>query len=581
MYKGVPASPGIVIAEAKVITPRVRHTQDKGGASVDTNKETKRLEAAVEKTKMEILKIKEKVVYDIGNSEAEIFNAYLLLLDDAMFIGKAKEFIRNKKVKAEYAMSMVLKDYTEFFDNISDSYLKEKSRDISGLVDKVLNNLAEISAKEQIKLREKYIVVARDLSPTDTAEMDKNKVLGFATETGGATSHTAIVARSLEIPAVVGVRDITSCVDTGDILVLDGEKGVVAVNPSQKILRAYQEERKKYVKKQKALKKLKRLETMTKDRHKIFLGANIEFPEEVGAAISNSAEEIGLFRSEFIYINKMNLPSEKEQFSAYKSVVEKMSPKSVTIRTLDVGGDKFLPYFKISPEKNPYLGLRAIRLSLSELNIFKDQLRAILRASAFGKVKILFPMISVFEEITAAKKILDEVKKDLKGKRIPFDEGVKTGAMIEVPSAAIISEHIAGKVDFLSIGTNDLIQYTLAVDRGNESVSKYYDAFNPAVLKLIQTTIDNAHNNNIPVSVCGEMAGAPPLAVLLTGMGIDGLSVSPASVLSVKKVIRSINFKDAINLAKKTAGMKKSSDIKGFIMTRLNQLIYNNRNGEK
>ena len=577
MFKGIPASPGIVIAEANVVTMKIHAIDRKTIAPDRIGGEIEKLERAVGKTKIEIMAIKDKVIYDIGNSEADIFNAYLLLLDDPMFVGKAREIIKNKNVNVEYALSLVLKDYTEFFNKISDSYLKEKSRDISGLVDKILKNLMDIDSKEQTNARDRYIVVAHDLSPADTADMDKNKVLGFITEVGGATSHTAIVARSLEIPAVVGVRNVTSMVKDGDILILDGETGIVAINPTPKVLKAYQGERKKYVEKQRILKRLKRLEAITVDKHKVFLTANIEFPEEVGVVNDNNAEGIGLFRTEFIYINKVNLPSEDEQFLSYKAVVEKMSPKLVTIRTLDIGGDKFLPYFKIQPEQNPFLGMRAIRLSLSNINIFKLQLRAILRASAYGKVRSMFPMISVLEEVTLAIKALDEVKAELKRKKVQFDKDIEIGIMIEVPSAAIMSDELARRVDFFSIGTNDLIQYTLAVDRGNEAVSKYYDALNPAVLRLIKIVIENAHRHNVKVSVCGEMAGAPHLAVLLIGMGINELSVSPASILSVKKVVRSINFKDSIVMADKALKMKRSADIKGFIMSKLNQILYSDK----
>jgi len=581
MFKGIPASPGIVIAEAYVVTRKVEEITRETVAPSKMEREIDRLRGAVEKTKMEILSIKEKVIYDIGSKEADIFNAYLLLLDDAAFTGKAEEIVKNKRVNAEYALSLVLKDYTEFFSKISDSYLKEKSRDITGLVNKILKNLAELTTKEPRKPRERYIVIANDLSPADTAEMEKTKVLGFITEVGGATSHTVIVARSLEIPAVVGVRDITHNATTGDIVILDGEKGIVVINPTQKVLKAYQDERKKYVEKLRNLRRLKKLEAVTSDKHKVVLNANVEFPEEIGVVLDNNAEGIGLFRTEFIYINKMNLPSEEEQFKAYKTVIEKMAPRPVTIRTLDVGGDKFLPYFKIQPEQNPFLGLRAIRLSLDNINIFKLQIRAILRASAFGKAKIMFPMITNLEEITAARKILEEVKSELKQKKVAFDREMEVGAMIEVPSAAIVSDELAARLDFFSIGTNDLIQYTLAVDRGNESVSKYYDALNPAVLKLIKMTVENAHKNNIKVSVCGEMAGTPYLAVVLIGMGVDELSVSPASILSVKKVIRSMSFRDSIVLSEKALSMKRSSDIKGHIMTKLNSLLYNNKDRGK
>jgi phosphoenolpyruvate-protein phosphotransferase (PTS system enzyme I) len=574
MYKGIPASPGIVIGGAYVVTKRTAQVKKKKISPSDVEGELSRMKNAVEKTKMDIKTIKEKVVYDIGNKDADIFNAYLLLLKDPMFIGKAENIVKQELVNSEYALSQVLADYIEFFSRLSDSYLKEKLGDINGLVEKVLNNLSDAAGGSNGAPKDEYIVVAYDLSPADTAEMDKDRVLGFVTEAGGATSHTAIVARSLEIPAVVGVRDITRQVKTGDTVVLDGEKGIVAINPPAKVLSAYRDERKKYLLKLKMLKRLKTLEAVTMDKHKMILSANIEFPEETGVVKANNADGIGLVRTEFIYLNKTNLPTEEDQFESYKSIIEKIAPKPVTVRTLDIGGDKFLPYFKLSPEQNPFLGLRAIRLSMTNINIFKTQLRAILRASAFGRVKLMYPMVSTVDEIDQARKITGEVMDDLKRKKVPFDKDIKIGIMIEVPSAAIMSEEMARKVDFFSIGTNDLIQYTVAVDRGNEAVANFYDALNPAVLRLIKKSTESAHKNNIKVSVCGEMAGAPHLAFLLIGLGVDELSVSPASILSIKKLIRSVNFKDALEVADAVLKMEKGSEIKEYLTTRLNSILY-------
>jgi len=579
MYKGIPASPGIVIGQAYVINKKSAEITKRAVAPEHIDAEIQRLRKAVEKTKIDIMSIKEKVIYDIGNSEADIFNAYLMLLEDRMFAGKSETIIKTESVNAEYALMQVLKEYAEFFNKISDSYLKERGRDISGLVEKIIKNLAELKTKDSDAPAEKYIVVAHDLTPADTAEMDKGKVMGFVTEIGGATSHTAIVARSLEIPAVVGVRDITATLNTGDVLILDGEKGIVAVNPGAKVMNAYKEEQKKYTLKLRMLKRLKTLEAVTVDKHRVELNANIEFPEEIGAVIENNADGVGLFRTEFIYMNKMNLPSEEEQFESYKTVISKMGGKSVTIRTMDIGGDKFLPYFKIMPEQNPFLGLRAIRLSLANQNIFRLQLRAILRASAFGKAKIMFPMISVIEEIEEAKKILEEVKFELKSKKVPFDEHIKVGTMIEVPSAVLMSAEIARHVDFFSIGTNDLIQYTVAVDRGNEAVSHLYDGLNPAVLRSIKMTVDSAHRNGIKVSVCGEMAGQPYLAFLLIGLGVDELSGNAASLLSVKKMVRSIKFQSALETADAALKMEKASEIKNFLTGRVNQLLYETEKG--
>lgn len=574
MYKGIAASPGIVIGTAFVLTKKVKTVTRETIQASKIEPEILRLKKAVEKTRVEILAIKDKVIHDIGNTEADIFNAYLMLLSDPTFVGRVEEIVRKDYINIEYALYVVLDEYTKFSNKISDSYLKERSRDINSLVEKIIRNLEGGSTKEDNEPSDKYIIIAQDLSPADTADMDKDKVLGFVTELGGATSHTAIVARSLEIPAIVGVRDITNTAKTGDLLIIDGESGIVVVNPNPKILAAYKEERKKYILKQRMLKRLKKLDALTSDRHKVDLSANIEFPEEVGSVLENNAESVGLFRTEFIYINKSSLPTEEEQFEAYKSVAQKMNPRTATIRTLDIGGDKFLPYFKIAPEQNPYLGLRAIRLTMANINIFKLQLRAILRASAFGKIKIMFPMITVAEEFDEAKKILEEVKADLRRKEVKFDNDIKVGIMIEVPAAAIMSDELAKKCDFFSIGTNDLIQYTVAADRGNESVSYLYNPLNPAVLRLIKLTATNAHKNGIRISVCGEMASAPHLAFLLIGLGIDELSVSPSSILSVKKLIRSVEFKDALETADAALKEEKSSVIKELILSKLNQILY-------
>ncbi len=573
MYKGIPASPGIVIGPAHVISNKALAISRETIPASKVEAEIARLKAAVDRTKIETIATKEKIEHEVGKTEAEIFSAYILLLQDPMFTGKAEEIIRTQLINCEYALHMVLQNYAEFTNRISDSYLKERSRDIGSLADKIIRNL-ESAGRKEVKLpADKYIIIANDLSPADTADMDKNSVMGFVTEVGGATSHTAIVARSMEIPAVVGVRDITSQAKTGDLVIIDGEKGIVVVNPNPKILGSYKEERKKFILKMRMLKRFKKLEAITVDKHKVELSANIEFPEEIGAVLENNAEGVGLFRTEFIFINKSNLPGEEEQFDAYKMIAMKMSPKSVTIRTLDIGGDKFLPYFKIAPEQNPFLGLRAIRLSMANLNIFKLQIRAILRASAFGKIKMMFPMVTISEEIDEALKIVDEVKAELKRKEVKFDESIKIGIMIEVPSAAIMADELAKKADFFSIGTNDLIQYTVAADRGNETVSYLYNPLNPAVLRLIRMVANSAHKAGIRVSVCGEMASAPHLAYLLIGLGIDELSVSPSSILSTKKIVRNISFRDALEEAEFALKQEKAAVIYDHVMASLDKIL--------
>ncbi|MBP7793092.1 MAG: phosphoenolpyruvate--protein phosphotransferase [Candidatus Goldbacteria bacterium] len=574
MYKGQPASPGIIIGKAFVISKALKKPQQEKIKTANIEKEILRLKQAIEKTKQDILHIKERIISNVGNKDAEIFNAYILFLKDNSFVEKIIKIIREENASSEDALHKVLEEYIKLFDNISDSYLKEKIIDIKGLFEKIINNLSE-KPVEFFPKKGKWIIIAHDLSPADTAELDKKNVLGFITETGGATSHTAIVARSLEIPAVVGLKNIMQQVKKGDLVIIDGEKGIVMVNPEPDVLETYKKERIKYLIKIKMLKKLKKLEAITLDKHKVILNSNIEFPEEALVAKENNADGIGLVRTEYIYINRTNLPTEEEQFDVYKKIAEEMSPKPVTIRTLDIGGDKFLPYFKISPEQNPFLGLRAIRLSLSNINIFRIQIRAILRASAFGNVKIMFPMISTVEEFIEARNIVNEEMEELKKKKINFDEKIKVGVMIEVPSAVIMSEELAKRADFLSIGTNDLIQYTLAVDRGNAAVLQYYNPLNPAVLRLIKKTVESAHKNLKQVSVCGEMAGEPYLAFLLLGFGVDELSVSPSSILQVKRLIRNVYFKDAFETAETVLKMEKADEIKEVIFSKMKKYLIN------
>ncbi len=571
MFKGIVASSGIAIGNALVFTKKPEEILKHKKTILSVDDEIKKFKTALEKTKIDIMNLRERIIYDIGSKEADIFVAYLQLLNDSGFSGKAEQIIKDQKVNIEFALGQVLEDYLDFFNKISDTYLKERSRDISGLIDRIIKNISDTHSIEQKEVSGKFILFADDLTPTDTVELDKTKVLGFITEKGTQTSHTAIVARALEIPALVGVRDIISNVKTGDLVILDGERGFAIVNPTPKVLNTYKEEQKKYNFKSKLLKKMKRLASKTLDNRIIELYANIEFAEEVSNVLENNASGIGLFRTEFIYINRANLPTEEEQFNIYKTVVQKMGKKPVVIRTLDIGGDKYLPYFKIPPEQNPFLGLRAIRLSLVNINILKNQIRAILRVSSFGNVRIMFPMITVVEEFLEAKKIVEEVRAELKIKKVNFDENIKIGAMIEVPSIVLLSEELAKHADFFSIGTNDLIQYTLAVDRGNEAVAKLYDNLNPAVLKLIKMAVENAHKNDLKISICGEMASDPVAAYLLVGLGVDELSMNSAAILNVKNLIRKIKFQDAIEAAENALKMKNSNEIRTYLKEKLSK----------
>ena len=413
-------------------------------------------------------------------------------------------------------------------------------------------------------LKEKVIIIAYDLSPSDTAVMHKKNVIGFATDIGGRTSHTAIMAKSLEIPAVVGLERVTSVVRNGKTVIVDGNRGLFIAEPSKRTLDRYTAQKKRYEKLEKELSTLKNLPCETLDGHRVELSANIELPEEVPSVLKHGADGIGLYRSEYLYINRVDLPNEEDQFRAYKEVARKMGSRRVIIRTLDIGGDKFLSQLEIPREMNPFMGWRAIRFCLARPEIFKMQLRAILRASTFGNLKIMYPMISGVEEIRQANAILEEVKSDLKKRKIPFDRNIEVGAMIEIPSAALTSDILAKEVDFFSIGTNDLIQYALAVDRVNEKIAYLYEPAHPAVLRLIRDVIHNGHKNGIWVGMCGEMAGDPALVLILLGMGLDEFSTSPILLPEIKKIIRAFTLKEAKKMAEKALTFGTGKEIAQF-----------------
>ncbi|RLE12758.1 phosphoenolpyruvate--protein phosphotransferase, partial [Candidatus Aerophobetes bacterium] len=481
--------------------------------------------------------------------------------------------IKREKVNAETALRQVYKSFPEKFKVVQLEFMQERFRDVEDVAERVMRNLLKSPILSLSHLEENIIVVAYDLAPSDTASMDKEKVLGFATDIGGRTSHTAIMARALEIPAVVGLRDVTKKVKPGTTIIVDGDRGRVIINPTPAQIKKYEERKRKFLAYRETLETLKPLPAQTLDGREIELAANIAGPEEVDLAVKNGAEGIGLYRTEYLYMNRTSLPTEEEQLQAYAAVAEKVAPHSVIIRTLDIGGDKFLSPLSVPKEINPFMGWRAIRLSLELVEIFKTQLRAILKASRYGKVKVMFPMVSSLEEVKKANQILSEVKKELEKEGFSFSNPIEVGIMIEVPSAAIMADVLAKEVDFFSLGTNDLIQYTLAVDRVNEKVAHLYQPLHPTILRLIDNVIKAAHRENIWVGACGEMASDPLGMAVLLGLGVDELSVAPTSILEIKKVIRNLSWEETQKLASHLLKLSTSQQTRRYLGTKLGRRI--------
>lgn len=567
VLKGIGVSPGISIGMAFLVD----------GGRLETPAycyldlayiplEVKRFEKAVQESKDQLLKIRNKLLNDVkGKEHIRIIDAHLLMLEDKMLIDDTIKTIKKEKVNVEWAIRMVMKEIRDFFDSIDDEYLRERGSDIDHICDRVLKNLMGKKHETISEIKEEVIVVAHDLAPTDTVQMVKEKVLGFLTDIGGKTSHTAIVARSIEIPAVVGLENITQKVNAGDLLIIDGTSGTVVINPSKKILRDYEKKKGQYSDYEKLLHHYKKLPAEMLDGRRIRLMGNIEMIEEVPSLVDHGAEGIGLYRTEFLYLNRKDLPTEDEHFKVYKDVVERVSPHPTIIRTLDIGGDKFLSNVDLAPEMNPAMGLRAIRFCIKEPYIFKTQLKGILRASVYGNLKIMFPMISGVEELRKAKAIMEEAKEELRKEKKPFNPKIFIGVMIEVPSAAIIADVLAKEVDFFSVGTNDLLQYSLAIDRVNEHVAYLYEPLHPAALRIIKNVVAAAHSAGIAVGVCGEMAGEPEHALILLGLGLDQLSMNALSILKVKKMIRSIKYSDAKEIAETALSFSTAGEIERFI----------------
>ena len=570
---GIAVSPGIAIGKVFVWDSEEYTVTRHQITDAQIPLEITRFEEALIKTRFEILDIQKKISKEMGVEHAEIFNAHLLVLEDRMLIEEVINKIKRERVNVEFAFSEVLKRYADIFSKMDDEYLRERLVDIQDVGKRIIRNLLGKQKKGLSDLKENVIVVGSNLSPSDTAQMHKEKVIGFATDMGGRTSHTAILARSLEIPAVVGFKILSSLVKNGDIIILDGHDGTVVINPTKALLRKYELEQKKFHDFEKNLSRLKTLPAVTTDGKSVLVCANIEFPEELDSVIAHGAQGVGLYRTEYMYLNRSDLPDEEEHFKAYRKVAQAMKKNPVVIRTMDIGGDKFVSHLELPNEMNPLMGRRAIRFCLAQPEIFKTQLRGILRASVYGNLKIMYPMISGLDELRQANSILLEVKQELKRKKIPFNKDMEVGIMIEVPSAALIADILAREVSFFSIGTNDLIQYALAVDRVNEKIAYLYEPAHPAVLRLIKSVIDIAHAAGIWVSMCGEMAAEPQFVLLLLGMGLDEFSTSTVAVPEVKKVIRSVSHAQAREVAADALRMTTGGDIMELAQRKLKELI--------
>ena len=562
MLKGIAASSGITIAKAyKLETPQI--TIEKKDSN--PQEEIEKFKNALAASRKDIETIKERATGKLSDEELEIFDAHLMVVDDPAMSDEVISMIENEKVNAEYALDVVSNNYISMFESLDDEYMRERAADIKDVTTRIKYHILGVDVADLSLIDQEVIVVAHDLTPSDTAQLDKKFTKGFATEIGGRTSHSAIMARSLEIPAVVGIASVMSEVKHGDLLILDALKGQLIVNPDEKTIEQYQEKAEKYQKEVAALKVLKDKETITTDGHKVEIVGNIGTPDDVAGVIDNGGEGVGLYRTEFLYMNSTELPTEQQQFEAYKKVLVAMNGKPVVVRTLDIGGDKKLPYLPIDPEMNPFLGYRAIRLCLDRKDIFRTQLRALLRASAYGKLRIMFPMIATIDEFVSAKALLEEEKEKLVKEGVEVGQDLQVGMMVEIPAAAVLADAFAKYADFFSIGTNDLIQYSMAADRMSEKVSYLYQPLNPSILRLIKLTIDGAHSQGKWCGMCGEMAGEPDAMAVLMGLGLDEFSMSATSILKARSIANSISYQEMQQLAAKAVKCQRAQEVLDLI----------------
>ena len=566
MISGIPASPGIVFGKALVLKEEkiVLDMQKIKDSQVD--EEIARFYAGREAAVEQLNSIKERAYQSLGEEKAAIFEGHLMILEDEELEEEIIDYLRSNHVNAAVAANVVIDQQVAILSEIDDEYLKERAGDIRDIGNRLIKNILGMHIVDLGEINEEAILVAYDLTPSETAQLNLDKVLGFVTDIGGRTSHTSIMARSLELPAIVGTNNVTELVNTGDFLILDALNNVVYVNPSQEDIQRLKALQAKLADEKAELAKLKDLPALTLDGHRVDVVANIGTIRDIEGAERNGAEGVGLYRTEFLFMDRDQLPTEEEQFIAYKDVVEAMNGNLVILRTMDIGGDKELPYLDLPKEMNPFLGWRAIRIALDRREILNAQLRAVLRASAYGRLAVMFPMIISVEEIRELKSVIEELKVELRNEGKAFDENIQIGVMVETPSAAVNAKFLAKEVDFFSIGTNDLTQYTLAVDRGNELISHLYNPMSPSVLSLIKQVIDASHTEGKWTGMCGELAGDERATVLLLGMGLDEFSMSAISVPRIKKLIRNVNYQDAKLLAEKALQQPTAAEIERLVI---------------
>ncbi len=561
--QGLGISPGIGLG--KIFIYKKPNIQIEKKSIKDEVAETNRFNEAINIATKEIDELYNISFAKIGEKDATIFTAHRMILEDPEFRTAVEGKIKTEKVNVEWAINHVSEVFISILGKIENEYIQARTKDIKDVSDRLIRILLNIEGFELKSISDKSIIIAEDLVPSDTIQINTNMIEGIITEFGGSTSHAAIIARNLEIPFVSGIKDITELVEHGDLAIVDGFSGHIMINPNEADISEYEDKKRRLNEKKNRLNRVKNLPSISVDGYKVEIAGNIGCPDDIEKVIENGGEGVGLFRTEFLYMDRDRLPTEEEQFEAYKIVAKKLNGKPLVIRTLDVGGDKELPYLDMPKEMNPFLGYRAIRLCLDRKDMFKTQLRAILRASAFGNIKVMFPMISSIQEVREAKAIIEEIKKELGGEKINFNTNIEIGIMIEIPAVAIHSKAFAKEVDFFSIGTNDLIQYTLAVDRGNQNLSYLYNQYHPAVLKLINMAINNGHEEGILVGMCGESAGDERLIPLFLAMGLDEYSVSPANILTTRHTIINTSKEKVALLLDSVFNLDSAEEVEKFI----------------